>query len=447
MKIEAGAYVTPNVRLLRLLGEGGMGSVWVAQHESLGTEVAVKFLSGDYANDAAARARFSREAAAASRVKSAHVVSIYDHGITDTNVPFIVMELLQGADLAERLQAEKKLSPNLVVTIVSQLAKALERAHDAGVVHRDIKPENIFLGSEGGEVFVKLLDFGVAKTETQLQQKTTGRHSTLAGESLGTPFYMSPEQFKNSKDIDFRTDFWSVGVVVYEALTGRLPFVGDTVSAVAIVVNEANAVSPSTVEPALPKALDGWFAKSCARQPADRFQSAREQSSALREAFAMPIDSRASLPAIGEQLSQSGRVIIRAQNQTASGWNDQTEQTPQPALRDTAFATSSGSPKTARSKSWIAIAMIAAIGIIAGVGFLLSRPPKPATTTVAKETAVASVPAAPSSAPAIATPEATTAPQVSVSASAPPASSKATHVRTNPSTQPSTKPGHERDIW
>jgi serine/threonine-protein kinase len=451
MKIEAGAYVTPNVRLLRLLGEGGMGAVWVAEHLSLGTEVAVKFLSGDYAEDKTARARFTREAGAASRVKSSHVVKIYDHGITDTQVPFIVMELLDGTDLAHRIQQEQKLNPTFVIAIVSQLCKALERAHEVGVVHRDIKPENIFLGSEGGDVFVKLLDFGVAKTERIVTQKTTGgRHSTMAGEALGTPFYMSPEQFKSSKDIDFRSDLWSVGIVVYEALTGKLPFEGETVSAVAIAVNDGVTTPPSELEPSLPKALDAWFAKACARKPDDRFASARELSDGLRAAFSMPVDSRASIP----DVSSSGRVIIRSPNATASTWNDTTAQADQPAaLRDTSFATSggrtTGGQRTRRVGTWIGagVVLIGLLGI--GVWFSIHAPAAP-EPRVQSQPPVSVAP--PSSTPAAAASSAVVSPSVAVSSSAPSPSASvspsvtATHGRPPPSASASGKP-HERDIW
>ena len=315
MKIDVGEHVTPNVRLLRPLGEGGMGAVWVAEHQALGTEVAVKFLQGDYANDAAALSRFSQEAAAASQVKSSHVVKIYDYGLTDSKVPFIVMELLEGTDLAHRIQSEGQLAPSFVATVVSQLCKALERAHEKGVVHRDVKPENIFLTNEGGEVFVKLLDFGIAKTEKLTKKTTSSRRSTMAGESLGTPFYMSPEQFKGSKELDFRTDLWSVGIVVYESLTGSLPFVADTVSALAIIVNDAVAPAPSVFNPGLPRALDAWFAKACARNPSDRFQSARALADELRAALGQAPEQRTgSISDVSERIVVVGssRVDLQA---------------------------------------------------------------------------------------------------------------------------------------
>ena len=158
-----GTMVTPTVRLVRPLRSGGMGSVWVAHHQGLQTQVAVKFLSAELASDPTSVARFAREAAAASQVKSPHVVQTFDHGVTSEGLPFIVMELLEGEDLTRRLQGGP-LAPPTVAQIVTQIAKALTRAHEKGIVHRDIKPDNIFLcGVEGDELYTKLLDFGIAK--------------------------------------------------------------------------------------------------------------------------------------------------------------------------------------------------------------------------------------------------------------------------------------------
>ncbi len=371
-----------------------MGAVWVADHLALGTEVAVKFLQGDYANDASARARFSQEAAASSQVKSAHVVKIYDYGLTDSQTPFIVMELLEGTDLADRIKLDGRLQPEFVVTVISQLCKALERAHEKNVIHRDIKPENIFLANEGGEVFVKLLDFGIAKTE-KLTKKTTGRRqSTMAGESLGTPYYMSPEQFRSSKQIDNRTDLWSVGIVTYEALTGALPFVADTVSALAIIVNEAVAPPPSVLQPSLPPDLDQWFAKACARDVANRFQSARELADELRIAlgFATERSSRVSMPGMGESASSSQRIVIAPHTELS--------------LRDTAFATSNGGnvePQPAKKKAVLpfvgAAVVLAAVvgGAAVWMGTSHGSPDKtsPSNSTVAAASLASSGSAAP----------------------------------------------------
>jgi serine/threonine protein kinase len=198
--------VTSNVRLLRPLGEGGMGAVWLAEHLSLRTNVVVKFMAEDLAKSTEAKARFSREAAAASQVKSPHVVQMLDHGVLDDGAPYIVMELLEGRDLEQQLKASGHLEPREVVAIVAQLARALGRAHERAIVHRDIKPSNVFLcDAGGGELFVKLLDFGIAKG----QEIGIAGSTTRTGSFIGSPYYMSPEQVVGAKDIDFRSDLWS----------------------------------------------------------------------------------------------------------------------------------------------------------------------------------------------------------------------------------------------
>jgi eukaryotic-like serine/threonine-protein kinase len=280
--LQPGADVTHAVRLIRQLGQGGMGSVWLAEHRGLGTNVVVKFMMAELALDAASVARFSREAAAASQVKSPHVVQTLDHGITAGGVPFIVMELLEGHDLAKHLAARGALSPDETLAIVDQLCKALDRAHQKGIVHRDIKPENIFLCDVGhGEVFVKLLDFGIAKTAEALGVGSATRTGVL----IGTPYYMSPEQSLGSRSIDHRTDLWSVGVVTFECLTGKKPFDGDTITGLALALHHGPIPSPSFYLRGLPPAVDAWFARACSRNVAERPESARALSEELRQAL------------------------------------------------------------------------------------------------------------------------------------------------------------------
>jgi serine/threonine protein kinase/predicted ATPase len=277
-----GDVVTPSIRLIEPLGEGGMGSVWLAFHEALRTEVVVKFIVAALAGDPEARARFSREAAAAAQVKSPHVVHMLDHGVTERGLPFIVMERLEGHDLAHELELRRRLAPDAVVAIVTQLARALVRAHDAGIVHRDIKPSNVFLCDAGdGALFVKLLDFGVAKASATL----AFGDDTRSGRVVGTPYTMSPEQIVGSPDVDFKSDLWALGVVTLEALTGNRPFSAETIGALTLQVHQAPLPRPTTLDPSLPAALDTWFAKACARSRADRFESAKSMAEALSEAL------------------------------------------------------------------------------------------------------------------------------------------------------------------
>jgi serine/threonine protein kinase len=274
----AGMMVTSNIRLARPLGEGGMGAVWVAEHQSLRTNVVVKFMARDLVNSADAISRFSREAAAASQVKSPHVVQMLDHGLTEDGTPYIVMELLEGHDLEQQIRLHGKLDPKEVVAIIAQLSRALTKAHERGIVHRDIKPSNVFLlDAGGGELFVKLLDFGIAKSP----EAGIAGSTTRTGSFVGSPYYMSPEQVVGAKTIDHKTDLWSLGVVTFEALTAEKPFYAETVGALALKIHRDPLPLMTKANPALPAALDAWFARACAREPAERFASAKEMAERL----------------------------------------------------------------------------------------------------------------------------------------------------------------------
>jgi serine/threonine-protein kinase len=274
--------VTPKLRLVRPLGAGGMGAVWLAEHLALHTQVVIKFVSEKLVWSTEAVARFSREAAAASQVKSPHVVQMLDHGVSEHGLPYIVMELLEGHDLADHLTGGG-LPPREVVAIVTQLCRALARAHEVGVVHRDIKPSNVFLCQVGGgELFVKLLDFGVAKLK---DSTASSGAETQSGALLGSPVYMSPEQLMGDKRVDYRSDLWSVGVLTFEALTGVRPFGGETVGALTMQVHAVDRPRPTQKNPMLPASIDTWFARACAVDPAARFAGAKELSDGLAHAL------------------------------------------------------------------------------------------------------------------------------------------------------------------
>jgi serine/threonine-protein kinase len=272
--------VTSSVKLVRPLGEGGMGSVWLAEHQSLHTQVVVKFIAAEFTTSPEALARFSREAAAASQVKSPHVVQTLDHGITSEGLPYIVMEYLEGRDLENHLLQVGRMPPHEVAEVVTQLSRALEKAHAVGIVHRDIKPANIFFCDAGdGALFVKLLDFGIAKG-MNIPLLDSG---TRTGTMIGSPFYMSPEQLVGAKDMDHRTDLWSVGVVAFEAVTGRRAFDAETVGGLALKIHNEPTPLPSQVSPELAN-LDEWFMHACAKKPEERFGSAKEMADSLMAA-------------------------------------------------------------------------------------------------------------------------------------------------------------------
>lgn len=268
--VIAGKY-----RLERVLASGGMGAVWVARHLQLDEPVAIKFMSAQLPAVAEARLRFAREARAAARLRSPHVVQVLDHGV-DGDVPYIVMELLEGEHLGDRLRREGRLSLRAASLLTAQIAKALGRAHRAGIIHRDLKPANIFLAKLDDEEIVKVLDFGIAKSLSGPSIEAT--HSNIL---IGSPLYMSPEQARSRRTIDHRSDLWSLGAILFRALTGTPLFEGS--SPVDVIVQICTGALPvaTHIVPTLPPEIDAFFARALDRDPDGRFDSAREMSEEL----------------------------------------------------------------------------------------------------------------------------------------------------------------------
>ncbi len=337
--LAEGLEVTPTIKLVRPLGAGGMGSVWLAHHARLNAEVVVKFLAMRLVADEVSRARFSREAAAAAQVRSPHVVQILDHGVTDAGMPFIVMERLEGRDLAQLLR-ERTLEPTELAHVVEHISLALERAHSKGIVHRDIKPANIFLCEMGGhDPFVKLLDFGIAKG--------TGEDLTTTGQLLGTPAFMAPELL-HREDADARSDIWSLGVVAFRALTGKTLFTGESVGQLMAAILNAPITMPSALRPELPVELDVWFARACQRDPQQRFQSAREMAEGLWLALGV------SKP----PTSRAGFGVVRSSPEAA------TEAMTTGTLRSTVGSRSVAPPKRRRGLLWGALSAVVTLGLL-----------------------------------------------------------------------------------
>ncbi|HKQ70064.1 MAG TPA: serine/threonine-protein kinase, partial [Polyangiaceae bacterium] len=292
--LAPGELITPSIRLARLLGRGGMGSVWIADHLRLRTQVVVKFIAAEFVENDEAMARFEREATLAAQAKSPHVVQVFDHGISNGGLPYIAMEYLEGEDLAKRIARRRAIPLALWANWMTQACRGLSRAHAKGIVHRDIKPENIFLCDNEGEVLVKVLDFGIAKTLTA----AGGFSGTATGAFLGTPYYMSPEQTMGQKEIDHRTDLWSLGVVAYFALTGVRPFEHEALGAIVAAITTLPIAPPSQHNPTLSPSVDAWMARALARVPDQRFGSAKEMADEFALAIGQaPRESTVSLPA------------------------------------------------------------------------------------------------------------------------------------------------------
>ncbi|MBX3190034.1 MAG: serine/threonine protein kinase [Labilithrix sp.] len=290
MKLEVGLVLSGTLRLVRKIADGGMGSVWIAEHLILGREVAVKFMSGPWALMPSARARFLREARMTAQIDSARVVRVLDCRFDEGDEPYLVLELLRGENLEQRVRAHGALSVYEAVEIMSQACEALAATHDAGIVHRDLKPENIFL-LRGPRPSVKLLDYGVAKPKRQQDCVDVDRLPA------GTPQYMSPEHMFDPENTDERSDLFSLAAVLYFALTRHGPFDAESLEGLYFAIDGGAFRRPSGLRPELPPALDRWFEKALAHDPKQRFADAREMARTLeeivREASTPPATSEA----------------------------------------------------------------------------------------------------------------------------------------------------------
>ncbi len=289
-ELIAGKY-----QLTRLLGRGGMGSVWEGVHATLGTRVACKFIEAEYAGSGEARERFENEARAAATLRSKHVVEVYDHGVTSDGRPYIVMEFLQGEPLDSRLERRGTLSVAETAVILQQVARALTRAHTTGIVHRDLKPENVFLvwDEEDHADVVKVVDFGIAKfTDSSLGISS----QTRTGSLLGTPYYMSPEQARGLRSVDARSDLWSLAVITYRCLTGQYPFMGEAVGDLLVRICTSDPARPSSMRSDLSQEVDTWMARALEREPERRFQSAKEMADAFSALAGLSVASGQRAP-------------------------------------------------------------------------------------------------------------------------------------------------------
>jgi serine/threonine-protein kinase len=285
-----GQVIAGKYRVLRLLGTGGMGTVWEGVHTTLGTRVAIKFIRPQFATQKEARARFEIEARAAAKLQTKHAVTVYDYGLSPDGLPYIVMEFLEGESLSDAIIERGTLPASEVAQIIGQAARALSKAHAAGIVHRDLKPDNIYLARsdepvEGLPYVVKLVDFGIAKMfEEPVSPGTESRAMggpTREGTVIGTPNFMAPEQLAMGGAPGPLTDLWSLGACTFAAMTGRLPFEGDVLGDIVLKVCAAPIPAPSHVNPDVPQGFDAWFARACSRDPSKRFQSADELAQAL----------------------------------------------------------------------------------------------------------------------------------------------------------------------
>jgi serine/threonine protein kinase len=295
-----------NYNITAKLGEGGMGVVFLAEHPVIGSKVALKAIHPHFARSADVVSRFVTEARAVNQIGHDHIVNITDFGHTPEGDFYFLMEYLQGEMLSEWINHHGAFPPARALNIAAQIADALQASHDQGVIHRDLKPDNIFLITRDTTAdFVKVLDFGLAKlTHASVSTPT---HNTGAGTVMGTPYYMSPEQCEGRAEVDHRADIYGLGVILFEMLTGRVPFGGEGYGEVIIKHVTVRPPTARSLVPEIPPALDAILSRALSKDPSARFQS----MSQFREALLDPEVYAAAGPtpdAVEDDLSLSGRL-------------------------------------------------------------------------------------------------------------------------------------------
>ena len=262
--VESGSIVGGKYRVGRTIGRGGMGVIVEATHVELGTTVAIKVLKADYTEKPEVAERFLREARSAAQLKGEHICRVHDFGRLDDGAPYMVMELLEGSDLGALVDLQGPLPPALVAHYIVQTCEGIAEPHARGLVHRDLKPGNLFLERRlDGTPCIKILDFGIAK-DAQRDFKLTETKSVV-----GSPSYMAPEQLRSSKLVDIRTDIWALGVVLYELLTEKLPFNGDSMPE---LVHAITQVAPAPLPESVPAELASIVMRCLEKDPEARYQ-------------------------------------------------------------------------------------------------------------------------------------------------------------------------------
>jgi serine/threonine protein kinase len=279
--VAPGQILAGKYRIERVLGEGGMGVVVEAHDTGLERRVAIKFLLPDFVKHVEAKERFLREARAAVKIQSEHVARVIDVSTLESGAPYMVMEFLEGSDLSRVIETGGPLPVEDAALYVIQACEALAEAHAYGIIHRDLKPANLFLAQQaGGSRKIKVLDFGISKTLNSADTKASAS-LTRTSSMMGSPLYMSPEQMKSARDVDLRTDIWALGVILYEALTGNPPFLGNSIPEISAKILLEDPRPVFEARPNVPKLLSDVTARALQKQPERRFSNVGELAIAL----------------------------------------------------------------------------------------------------------------------------------------------------------------------
>ncbi len=381
-EVVAGKYVVD-----REIAAGGMGLVFSAKHVELDQAVALKFMRAELRGHIST-SRFTLEARATAKLRSAHVARVFDVGVIEDGTPFMVMELLEGIDLERLVEERGCLSPEVAAELVTQACEAVAEAHDAGIIHRDLKPANLFLTkTPQGAPFVKVLDFGISKATVEAPTR-----ATAAGTIMGSPPYMSPETLKSSRNADVRSDIWALGVILYELATGRLPFDGEGVGDIALKVHNDEPVWPAVLDPNIPKEYDEIVRSCLEKDPSKRYGSVIE----LRDALVGFAASRATDGMTLSIRTTSPRIVVVDEPAPVAPTTPRTVQAQQEQAATTVIPPRQQGelPRPRPSRGVLAGALAIGAALTAAIAFVAmsrttvphasaSRPEAPAATALA----------------------------------------------------------------
>ncbi len=394
LPVRVGDLVTGKYRVDRVLGRGGMGVVVAATHAHLDQRVALKFLLPEVASHTEIVQRFLREARASVRIQSEHVARVLDVGTLDDGTPFMVMEFLEGEDLAQTLSARGPLPSAESVGFVLEACEAVAEAHALGMVHRDLKPANLFLARRAtGKPVVKVLDFGISKVPTTERDHAITRTSAV----MGSPGYMSPEQMMSADRVDVRSDIWSLGVVLYELLGQRLPFPANTMPELIAAILQKAPEPLSSARPDLPVGLTAVIERCLQKDREARYASVAELARALAP-FGPP-RSEQSVERIEAVLGVE-RASVQPPSVAADAKPAAPSHAPMASARfEPRTSQTSTGPRRLVVPGAIALALVAALA-----GLLVLRGRAPATASIERSTATAPLPAQPAAPPTPSTP-------------------------------------------